>query len=293
MKQRILFLSTLLAVSLFLSACEPYTEPSNSSQVQEQWEIPPDIDNDKISDSSEDWVAQTFGPYFIHDEQELADSVQYVYQVTPVLLNNQPRVLFIVVALYDLDWAEYSEKLDIDVKWHYGDAESIRFFLRVMTNYPDDPYRRFEGEYSIAEVLIRRHGGGYDYSRNDFEYREGTHPVLWVSEGKHAMFPSSDDCENHSFMTGFDEDCGGGPEWYGSLPFAVNVGEMELKSFEYTDERKELSAFPGERIWDRDYPFCGGYDVGDERWDYWAVPYFGDWPTCAGAVGDKWFPFPP
>ncbi len=60
--------------------------------------------------------------------------------------------------------------MDVDLKWHYGDAESIRFYLTYDLNYPGDPYHAFEGNYRIAEVVIRRHGHAYDYYVDDFLY---------------------------------------------------------------------------------------------------------------------------
>lgn len=305
MRLKYLLLICMLSLwGLFLSACvesipqkaPPGGIPTLTKPLPKRLPTPtptkpPDTDHDTIPDWIEDWVAQNFAPYFIYDEQELADEVRYVYQVTPVLLNGQPHVLFIVVALYDMDWAEVNEALGIDVKWHYGDTESIRLYLSYNSKYPNDPYRRFEGDYRVAMIHIRRHYKGFDYSGDAFEYLQGTHPIVWVSEGKHGMYASSDECHDNEFFPGFDEHCNGGPEWYANLPFALNVGERDHPYFRYTDERQELRVFPGERIWDNNYPFCGGYDVGDERWEYWDVPPFGKWPECAGSVGGKWFPW--
>ena len=292
MKSRTLLI--LLALCMFNTSCDSqptYVPPPDDSQEQ-AYLPPPDSDEDKIPDWVEDWVASNFAPYMIHDEQELSENVRYIYQVTPVKLNGQSRVLLIIVALYNIDWAEVSEAADYDVQWHYGDTESVRIYLSWVQSFPNNSDRRFEGDYKVDQVAIHRHSDVHDYPANKFEFVQSTHIVLWVSEGKHAMYSSKSDCEGSSFFKGFDEDCGSGPEWYADLPPSLNVGERKHPYFLIAEERQELLVFSGEMIWENDYPFCGGYIVGDARWDYWDIPVFGKWPECAGSIGGKWFPWP-
>ena len=223
-----------------------------------------DSDGDTIPDSIEDWVARTFVPFFIFDEQEKAEEVRFVYQVTPVLVNGQERVLFILVALYDINWIELKEP-DYDYIWHWGDSESIRIYLSWRQGLLQSHY---EGEYTIEQFTIRRHLGELNYQWYEFEYYPETeparpsecgtclpnydgspilwtrptadpksrHPIVWVAEGTHGMYLSKKHCENSYFFeigkdpikTGLKEDCGEGREYLPHLTPELNVGERDV-----------------------------------------------------------------
>lgn len=251
----------------------------------------PDEDGDGLSDHTELWVAQTFAPVYIFDEEEPMENVGYVYQVSPVIQNNIPGVLFTLVALYQKDYAEIMDEFMHII--HYGDTERLAIFISVSNG--DYVF----GNYVFENVEINCHGGKKFYWRDELSF-DGTHFLAYPSQGKHCVFidPNCGGSKDYFF---YDEDCAGQTPFIPHLPEELNVGEVNHKNFTKTDQRSQLaSLFPGETIWG-DERFCGGYDVpfpDDLVYDL-DIPYVPDLADfleimgkprmCAGSIGGKWF----
>lgn len=296
----------LCLCALILSSCDDIfvddsERPAGQAQSNERRNTSrgdlADTDNDGIPDDVEYWIANHHKPFYVFDEQEqtnLAD-VRFAYQVAPVRQNGIPGALLTIVALYPDDWAETSELAQTSEYWHHGDTESMELFISV-TNAD-----WLNGQYRLENILVHRHGDSQLYRSGDFDYlqankAEGVHPIVYVSQGKHAVYSTAGDCEDHDFFSawdaGWDEDCDGGGTWFPDLPPSLNVGEYKNPAFLYARDRSELALFGIERIWDPGHPFCGGQRVSDsERYGY--TDYgFAESPNCAGALGSKWFPPP-
>ncbi len=237
-----------------------------------------DTDLDGLTDEFEDWAANTFVPVLYFSKDELAfknnDPILRIYQVTPIYktapsvwnypqyefpeYQGPPGILITYVITYPYDYGEALTGIGM----HAGDTETIRIFLVNPRNQPQtwDPF----------VILIKRH---YDdperYTSDEFGW-SGTHPIVWVSENKHAMYSSWNECDDASkYLVQF--------EWCGSdytinYPITLgvdgfNVGERLNKS--------NVSIWAYEQTWN-DNDFCGGQEV--------AVG------ECGGGLDSKWWP---
>lgn len=283
-----------------------------------------DTDGDGIFDSQELWLAQVFMPVFEYDEDEHniitdADGIRefrdvvYLYQVSPVEcyaealsgvgvrfhLNPPSRTssdyLLTIVASYEYDYVPYDPVWwgEDDLFAHYGDTERVRVCID-----------RNEASWdAVKYIQVNRHHITEWYLPYELE-RDGTHPYLYVSEGKHATFATGDECEDEVSgiqWVGWDEDCEGGEVIRPSVLASLNVGEYTGYRVTTRDlgNSSLSSLYPGEIVWspdawdedDRDHYFCGGYDVDDFDGSHTVVsPNIYDSPWCGGTLDSKWWP---
>lgn len=270
-----------------------------------------DIDNDGygFTDAWELELATAFMPIFEFDEDEHnpitgADGIQwgrdvlFYYQVSPVdcFVNgdqgvvlprsDMPTGLMTIVGLYSYDYVPYDTVFtsEDDVFAHYGDTERVRLCLEAG---PSGVYVTF--------MTITRHSHQHFYRADEITY-VGTHPYLYVSEGKHATYVSKSECEDA--VSGFewlawDEDCGEGAVIRPEVRADMNVGEyIPGMRVMFTN----AALFPNEAIWTnntseahRDNHFCGGYNVPDYNSDHSVISPGYDSPWCAGGLPSKWW----
>jgi len=184
---------------------------------------------------------------------------------------------------------------------HSGDNEGFRIFVK----------ERNDGTYSLTHINWSRHHEGFDYpgqlqtlaqaQNSGLNLYNGQHPMLYVSEDKHATYPSHEICEGYKMeipgwsdcFIGF-EHCSGHPIWNESNPFKPiilkehNVGEAEqvmrmatgspvMTRFHLFEDMSPI--FPDENVWSYEQPFCGGVapsgGLADEK--------------CGGPFGNRWF----
>ncbi len=268
-----------------------------------------DSDEDGIDDATELMIAKKYAPVLIFDEDEdedVANSVLPLYQVTPIIhYSGQEGAILVFVFLYDDDYGA-----DIDRDWtdwftdpidttaglimdpfdqffgkHCGDTEAIYFFI---ANYGNWTNTRLESIY------WKRHYDDFEEtSENAVAYEDigdgygRTHPIIYVSEDKHGMYPDHDSCEDYETdvvaekikipLTPKMEDCSGGERLhYGNVTQQQNVGEAKSEN---TKNRAALNGtiYAGYDPW-QDVDFWG-------RTDYEKV--------CvsmgpAGGLGGKW-----
>jgi hypothetical protein len=305
----------------------------------------PDDDKDGLNNQFEFGIMNKFTPKFIFDEEEhnillnqnpssfdQRKGVAYLYQVSPVacsldfagdttkavykpltlLTDLYPdTVLLTIIALYPYDYLPYNTVFtsEEDVFAHNGDVETIRICL-------------LEGNpavYDLYFLHVRRHGHDAIYGKNDLTwvfYNTTNHPVLYVSEGKHATYTSKSECENavdDLEWLPWEEHCGEGKEiWpiaYDSYKnFYFNVGEYEpfksvtLEDFGLADHFKETATYMGagyspEYIWtpfyqnpsNRQAHFCGGKNKADFYGAHDVITPGYSAENCPGAIaGELW-----
>jgi len=191
---------------------------------------------------------------------------------------------------------------------HPGDTEALRLFVA----------RTGPNNWTPTHIDWKRHEEGYadegdpipveEEIANGLEFYDESHPKLYVSEYKHAMYPTAEACEDYPFalewklkwITINPEDCASSDAgWlvYGlpDTPLEHNVGEIGGKvvgpggrvrmTYPLIDE---LPGYPGEYAWHgisfsdfgtAEY-FCGGLPArGDTLFD----------KPCAGSIAKMWF----
>jgi hypothetical protein len=241
-----------------------------------------DSDSDGLTDQFEDWTANNWVPYLYFSDEEAAFEnggplpILRLYQVTPIYKTSPdvfnypqyefpeyqgpPGILITYVITYSDDYGEALTGIGA----HSGDTETIRIFLVHPRNQPDiwDPF----------VLLIKRH---YDdperYESEQFEWA-GTHPVVWVSENKHAMYSSYQECDDESkFGVEF--------EWCGdkyAIDYPITPGVDGFNVGERLNPN--MTTFWGSSsAWGQDV-FCGGQEVSVGE--------------CAGGLDGKWWPAP-
>ncbi len=268
-----------------------------------------DSDDDGIDDATELMIAKRYAPVLVFDEDEDEDvtyTVLPLYQVSPIIHHSgQQGAILAFVFLYDHDYGA-----DFDQGWtdwftdpidtaaglimdpfdqffgeHCGDTEVIYFFI---ANYGNWTNIRLESIY-----WKRHYDDIYETGESSVGYEDigdgngRTHPIIYVSEDKHGMYPNHDDCEDYETdvvaerikipLTPKMEDCSGGVRLhYGNVTQQQNVGEAKSES---TKNRTALNGtiYEGYDPW-ANVDFWG-------RTDYEKV--------CvsigpAGGIGGKW-----
>jgi hypothetical protein len=250
-----------------------------------------DSDRDGLSNDMEQWLVDNFKPVLVFDEEEddciydVSSQTATVYQVTPyetVDRYSKSGALITFVILYPEDCGGMSTSM---TGWpfhaHDGDTEALRIFVY------ENP---IDGAWYIGKILMRRHDES-EWSAHDpdeFTFAQDhitglyTHPYVYVSESKHAMYKSADACEDYTFfyipwVSDF-EDCDGGTILRLATPFSHNVGEREARAFDQFSESSSSilrNLFWVESAWSNGR-FCGGKDISVSE--------------CAGPASGKWWP---
>jgi hypothetical protein len=246
-----------------------------------------DSDHDGITDQDELTLAQTYAPYFViaRNDPERGE-IRWVYQVTRWTTGPNTvscDLVIVIVALYQDDWVPTWGW------WHHGDTEPVYLCFDV----PDVNDIDF-GEEALRSITVVRHSKGYTYEYPQEIEMDGTHPVLYISDGKHATYPSYNNCTNANmidfistgwFSLGIPEQCDSWTGILADLPEDHNVGEEYFPLFQSTNDRDELrNLYPDEWIW-KDVPFCGGTPV-QGRHQKLALSQ----PICAGSIYSKLLP---
>lgn len=224
-----------------------------------------DSDMDGIDDETEWRIARTYSPVLQYDEDETEDVINVVvplYQVSPYIHSNgKEGAMLVFVFLYDGDYGA-----DFDQGWkdwftdpistiggaimdpfdqmfgkHCGDTEVIYFFIENGSGDWQDTW--------LESIFWKRHYDPiYETPENKVSYVDigdgfgRTHPLIYVSEDKHGMYPNHTECENYQTdvvqeriknaidikipLTPKMEDCSGGDRInFANLSNRQNVGE--------------------------------------------------------------------
>ena len=266
-----------------------------------------DSDDDGIDDATELALARRYSPYLVFDEDEDEDVVNTVlalYQVSPIIHHSGLQgAMLVFLFLYDNDYGA-----DFDRSWtdwftdpidttaglimdpfdqffgtHCGDTEVIYFFVANYGNWTNT---------QLESIYWKRHYDDiYETDQSSVGYKDlgdgtgRTHPIIYVSEDKHGMYPSHDKCENYETdvvaekikipLTPKMEDCSGGVEvYYTNITQTQNVGEAKSES---TKNRTALNGtiYAGYDPW-ANVEFLG-------RTDYYKIC-----ENAAGGMGGKW-----
>lgn len=243
-----------------------------------------DNDGDGLSDADELWLADNWSPILYFDEEEsdcISDlnKIAIIYQVVPFYNDDKTThgALITYVFLYPKDCGVISSGAGWD---HNGDTEALRIYVK----------KTGKNSWKAGRVLMRRHDDYWrSYDTDELDWRQktppfgkNTHPKIYVSESKHAMYPDLDACESYGATNW--EDCGGGAIKKYTIIQCQNVGEKWKPAFDRLSDscsRKLSGTYPKEyafTVYDmnkkKDVKFCG--NLGGSN--------------CAGAIGGKWWP---
>lgn len=291
----------------------------------------PDTDGDGLEDAEELWVAKTFAPVYQYDKEEhniitghkpVAEGpdVAYFYQVTQafcdirkaeVTQTSKVHTVLTVVAAYPYDYVPwdpfYSDEQD---RWaHNGDTEMIRICFQTLFNQPSNwsqmhgaVYQRKNGGkkvwYLPTIVIIKRHTDDPVWykapDQMQWESATSTHFRLYISEGKHAAYPSYAECAHYVSLfekLAWDENC---TETTSkaivirptSLQTAkCNVGEASKPALVSS---KVFGNSRTEYFWGDKQRFCGGINTFSPDDMHTVVSGLYDERYCGGALGGKW-----
>lgn len=213
-----------------------------------------------------------------------------------------------------MTYALNSSNLSTGLLGHVGDSEAIRMFV-----YPNS-----EGSWTVRYIDFKRHFEGFGDEEDPIpvakligeglRFKDGSHPILYVAQHKHAMYPTKKACEDATWhfegttCTVNPEDCGADP-WFDTqapvgipisnilVPADHNVGEFEndihvvipdLGSTQKTFPRMDkLPEYLGEYAWhginvsghgEKEF-FCGALSPSSTLLD----------EPCAGSLRNMWF----
>ncbi len=296
--------------SISLASAETSLDPYASIRTSVSGK---DSDEDGIDDEIELMLARTYSPILIFDENEqenVQETVLPLFQVSPIIHHSgQEGAMLTFVFLYDndngadfdRDWTDWftdpldtaggliMDPFDQFFGKHCGDTEVIYFFI---ANYGNWTNTRLES------IFWKRHYDKiYETSENAVSYRDlndgtgSTHPEIYISEDKHGMYPSHDECEDYETdvvkeklydnyiyipVTPKMEDCSDGIQLFYTynMHSKQNVGEAKSES---TKNRAALNG-----------TLYQGYDPW-ENVDFWGrTDYDKFCETPAGGIGGKW-----
>jgi hypothetical protein len=273
-----------------------------------------DVDEDGLDDGFEGWIANAFRPYlyFEGDEKAGPNTIMRFYQVTPVYKTSPniwnfykyqfpeyqgpPGILITYVVAYTDDYGFAVDIIDQGI--HDGDTEMMRIFL---VNSRTDPYVWYP-----ATVIIKRHEDPPEfYYPEKIQWMDGSHPRIWVSQDKHAMYSSESECNGYlcpnfigDLFGGCLEQCGSSWTLSDEIIQGVNgfnVGEREKHPFSQIPS-SSLGLFTSEFAWSNDplsfvpYYDNNGKSIGryDRAGDFCGGKY-GSY-RCGGGMDSKWWP---
>ena len=192
---------------------------------------------------------------------------------------------------------------------HYGDTERLRICIRAAERLEPNPMHGANWSpqigtarpvyYQAMSVELRRHGHTYSFEPTQVRWEDRSHPVIYVSEGKHGQYTSPDECSDFVWTKGpqeaffWSEDCSSNPDQIirPELSPAMNVGERDDGRHRQVEPAAIGALFPGELVWGD--PFCGGHrsevDNPSALADYWIAMGTGE-TICGGGLGTKWWP---
>jgi len=181
----------------------------------------PDEDKDGLSDIWENDAMYSLNPYFELDEEEEWYRNEHHNVVNFVRVSSYPSKTNpeYIIFFYLVTWAkDYGYKGGLpwigETDPHNGDTEPVIIACKVIDNMNIDP----------RCIWISRHGLETEIkSVNDLHYFNNV-IKLFVSENKHAIYTSCEDCERFRAGIPPQEDCCGG----GTFRFPpYNVGEPD------------------------------------------------------------------
>lgn len=147
-----------------------------------------------------------------------------------------------------------------DVDAHYGDVEMFELYLKPAAE---------EGYWEIDSLTLFPHGNTKSYSADELRcFRDS--PILYVSRGKHAMYPSLQECNHASVVQRrglhlIAEQCSIGELYYLTTSPEFNVGDSSnpINIFETSPTLLENEVFVGEDAWGN--CFYGGHGDGERH----------------------------
>lgn len=228
-------------------------------------------------------LVEEFAPTFVFSREEpanLSEEVIVPYQIVPDQLDTG-RYVWRGAVTYPLDYgsSSYGVRLGIDgnrysislsrtvlriIGWalgqahvdsHIGDVEMFELYLI--------PAAEEEGYWEINTLVMFPHGKRRIYNASQVRCFRNS-PVIYISRGKHAMYPSLQECNQYAGLqrAGIHltaEHCSIEELYYPSTSPEFNVGDSTnpINIFETSPTIIENEIFQGEDVWGD--CFFGGY----------------------------------
>lgn len=224
-----------------------------------------DADGDGMDDAEELALARGLSPLLVWAAGEKCGAHDALFQVRP---DGPDRARLVYALVFPEDCGFRSSGFG----GHPGDVQEI-----------DMTASRGESGWRIDSVDLPWHKA----------FRPQGRPVLFVSEGKHHVYPSLKACGER--FLGFDR-CGGGDTEEPALDDAANVGEAarpRVATLERWKKGPWAEGYAKETAWGPslfgDAAFCGG-DPGRGGPGSWIakVKALVGWDPCGDALDGKW-----
>ena len=250
-------------VSLPPAPAEPAAAPSTADAAP----APGDADGDGMDDLEERDLAQALMPLFVWAKEEKCGEHDALFQVHPT---GAGRARIVYALVFPVDCGFRSSGLG----GHSGDVQEVG--LDAVLG-PDG--------WRAEKVYLPWHDPFVPKERR---------PLLFVSEGKHHVYPNAESCTRGRFL-GLDR-CGGGTVELPFLEETANVGEAGrplVSSLERWARGRWAEGYAKETAWGPsgfgDDAFCGGDPErgGRGSWPAKIKSWFG-WDACGDALDGKW-----
>ena len=244
----------------------PAPPPTPTPSVRAQTAPLADSDGDGLSDELEFELARTFVPILVWAKGEKCGEHDTLYQVHPLAPG---RVRLTYALIFPIDCGFRSS----GIGGHSGDVQEMGIDVVLL-----------ESGWTIETVTLPWHSPFHPKGR----------PVLFVSEGKHHIYPNLESCLHGRFL-GFDH-CGDGAVETPALNEDANVGEAAhplMTTLEKYAAGPWAAGYAKETAWGQslfgDDAFCGGDPNRGGRGSFVAkVKSLIGWDPCGDALDGKW-----
>lgn len=228
----------------------------------------PDSDGDGMEDDEELRLARAVAPTLTWAKSEGCGAHDLLFQVHPSE-DGKARVTFVLVFPIDCGFRSHG------LGGHSGDVQEIVI----------DAARGEDGEWHAALVDLPWHRAFKPKS---------DHAELFVSSGKHHVYPDEAGCRWGRFL--FLDSCGGGAVEALMPEQARNVGEDGRAAFTTLaglGRPPWPDGYAAEMVWGPsaagDGFFCGGDPKRGGLGGFWAkLKKLVGWDSCGDAIGGKW-----
>jgi hypothetical protein len=251
-----------LFVTLIMPAASPISDPLTVTFAENPFDIgfANEADWDCLDDEVEHELAERFKPLFVFDSRENArrsDEPLTLYQVHTGLTHphceKTPKTVEIRYAYLLADDGGYTESFFCNDR-HAGDNQSIDVTLSVSADGKT---------FYLRSINI----GIYNWPNDPIKLYRGSHPVAFLSSGKHHHFINTKYNGRGSPYSNWN--CKEGVDGRGTRVFARiespklpvsrhNVGERKAHSRDYFVNKLDDYGFKGENAWSNKQ-FCGGH----------------------------------
>lgn len=232
-----------------------------------------DSDGDGMADEEELRAALEAAPLLVWSDNEKCGAHDAFFQVRP---NGDGSARITYALLFPVDCGFRSSGLG----GHPGDTQEILVDAALAS-----------GTWRAVKIDVPWHRA--------VRPRDGERARLYVSAGKHHIYPSASSCGWGKFL--FLDQCGGGQTAAPAVRAELNVGEADRPAFvtlEHFARGRWASGYAKESSWGvnlfGDQDFCGGDAKRGGKGSWQAkLKALLNWSHCGDGMGKKWAEPPP